>query len=139
MRFNRKNAETIKQAKFSLHDARLDSFTFDHILRSLTIEVLWPFETEMAKIVFTGVIGFCMTCCDFWGKSERISCFCPVRDDDRRLVSDLFQIKNSTENEYSSLRAEEEYLEMIIEFISGDSMRIACEYVDFETVKFTEN
>ena len=139
MLFDRKNALTLKQEAFSLHDACFNSFTFDRTSRTLITEVLLPFEDGKVKIVFNGVIGMQMTCCDFWGKSERIACFCPVRDNDRRLVADLFRIKNSTENECSSLKNEEEYLEMIVEFISGDSMRIACEYVDFEAVKFDEN
>lgn len=133
MLFNRKNIDIIKQNAFNMHDADFDGFIFDRSSRNLKIEVMLPFKDEKTKIIFNGVIGFSATCCDFWGESERISCFCQARDDDRQLIEDIFRIKRSTENDLSILKTEEDYLEMIIELISGDSIRIACECVEIES------
>ena len=69
-----------------------------------------------------------MTACDFWGHSPHILDFEYVERKNNTLIPKLFE-KKDKDCTYSSLRNQEDYIETVITFSSGDQLRIACESI----------
>ncbi len=70
-----------------------------------------------------------MTSCDFWDRSPRILDFEYVEKDNAIIISKVFEMKNSNDYPFCTLDIQEEYIETIITFISGDRLTIACKSI----------
>lgn len=63
-----------------------------------------------------------MTACDYWGKSPHVCDFEWVKD--KKLLPKLL------ENEYADKSMGKDMIEVLFTFISGDTLRIVCKYID---------
>ena len=123
------NAEIINTKEVYIHDDIFEELWFNREGKQLHLLIL---KTEIYKsytIDFFRVIGFEMTACDFWGRAPHILDFEYVERKNNTLIPKLFEKKEKGNYKYSSLRNQEDYIETVITFSSGDQLRIACESI----------
>lgn len=158
MIINKDNSLDIK--KMLIHDDVILDFTFDRDDRILTLNLVdgynnesyyrserenrnekfaWMFYSNHYIIKFINVIGFEMTSCDFWGKSNRINGISINENKELidRLIYKANDIKGIIHNEDGSTKDDIKYInkdnfiEVRIEFISGDMLIVACEIINY--------
>lgn len=118
--------------KTYIHDDVIIDFKYDVLERVLILTLIDGFSLETLgyeleyKIGFYNVIGFNSTSCEFWGPIDRINGMISVSKENQIIIPNLFKKSN---NMNSNLTKEEDYIELEIEFISGDYLNIACEYM----------
>ena len=128
MEINSLNGQIINSRDVYIHDDIFESMIFHRDKKSLHLSLakIWPVEYKYS-IDFFQVIGFEMTSCDFWGADSRILDFEYVSNG--ILIPKLFSKK-----EYSTclLKEQKNYIETVMTFISGDTLRVACEQIIVE-------
>ena len=130
MIINASNGQVINSRDVYLHDDILENMTFrrDEKILHLSLAKTWPVEYEYS-IDFSQVIGFEMTACDFWGADLRILDFEYVSKG--TLISKLF-LQRKEDYSHCTLKEPMDYIETVLTFVSGDTLRIACEEVIIE-------
>ncbi len=125
-----------------IHDDELTELRFIREKKELHLSMLtWetaevvPSEFKMKspcyEIVFHQVRGFEMTSCDFWGQSQRALELTMTEGKERTLFPRLLQQRDARDRYRESvLGAEEDYLECMIEFISGDFFTVVCQAIE---------
>jgi hypothetical protein len=73
-----------------------------------------------------------MSCCDFWGESQRIDCWYAEDEKDKILISDLIKERDLNNYDLSRLKDENKFFESTISILSGDKITVACEYAIYE-------
>lgn len=127
MRIDKSNYKFINSKDIYIHDTILMDIVFDYNKKNLFIITIVPSHA----LRFHNVIGFEMTSCDFWQKSSRILDW-EIETDNFVLIDKLFKQKEDN-NEYTPrLNNKEDFIESIITLTSGDTLRIACEYIIFD-------
>lgn len=129
-------------AGISIHDDELTELRFIREKKELHLSMLtWetgeaiPLEFRMKspryEIIFHQVRGFEMTSCDFWGQSQRALGLTLMDEKGRTLLPWLLQQRDARDR-YKEfvLGAEEDYLECMIEFISGDFFTVVCQAIE---------
>ena len=128
MEINSLNGQIINSRDVYILDDIFESMIFHRDKKSLHLSLakIWPVEYKYS-IDFFQVIGFEMTSCDFWGADSRILDFEYVSNG--ILIPKLFSKK-----EYSTclLKEQKNYIETVMTFISGDTLRVACEQIIVE-------
>ena len=126
----------------SIHDDELSELRFIREKKELRLSMLaWetaevvPSEFKMKspcyEIVFHQVRGFEMTSCDFCGQSQRALGLTLMDEKGRTLLPWLLQQRDARDRyKESVLGAEEDYLECMIEFISGDFFTVVCQAIE---------
>lgn len=122
------NAEIINSKEVCMHDDILKELCFIRHEKKLQLLMLREEMFKRYTVDFFRVIGFEMTACDFWGHSPHILDFEYVERKNNTLIPKLFE-KKDKDCTYSSLRNQEDYIETVITFSSGDQLRIACESI----------
>lgn len=128
------NGEIINSNVVYIHDSILEEFYFNRTEKKLHLSILKE-EGSCNKrfpIDFLYVIGFEMTCCDFWGTSPYIFDFEYVDHKDNTIIPKLFKKKENNDYPFCSLDDQEKYFETIITFTSGDQLIIACKNIIIE-------
>ena len=125
------NGNIINSKEVYIHDDILEEFNFNRAEKKLHLSIIKEekFNRIRFSIEFLNVIGFEMTSCDFWGRSPHILDFEYVEKDNAIIISKLFEMKNSNDYPFCTLDIQEEYIETIITFISGDRLIIACKSI----------
>ena len=125
------NGNIINSKEVYIHDDILEEFTFNRAEKKLHLSIVKEekFNSVRFSIDFLNVIGFEMTSCDFWDRSPRILDFEYVEKDNAIIISKVFEMKNSNDYPFCTLDIQEEYIETIITFISGDRLTIACKSI----------
>lgn len=135
MILDKNNVDIINSKTVHLHDGIALSILFDRSVNTASLMVLLPTDKlQLVNIVFNNIIGMSVTNCAYWGRSERISCWYAEVGVNRSLIRNLFDEKNTENYPLCPLKDEDDYVETVIEFISGDSFRIACEYISFDVL-----
>ena len=83
-------------------------------------------------IEFNGVVGFEMTCCDFWGKSHYILDFEYIHESDEKLMSKLIDKGKEYLSQSSCFDLKEDHIETCFTLSSGDTFSIVCNYINFK-------
>ena len=117
-----------------MHDKIIKQFVYDY--KTSTLKLLFMDDINIIifySIDFYNVVGLDMTSCDFWGRSPHVDYFGYVEHDERKLLPKLYEEKNQT-NTSSNCRLDcnKNYLEILLSFISGNIITIACEYMEFK-------
>lgn len=146
---NTANAKILNTGEIYIHDDILTELKFNRMEKKLTLlnlkygTLTGLLDGDEYTVEFLNVIGFEMTACDFWGPSRRIYSFDLVPEYDLKIIPKMFKIRDDTDkgSEFSScaLGDRENYIEVMITFISGDRLRIACESIVFsddEAIKY---
>lgn len=125
------NGNIINSKEVYIHDDILKEFTFNRAEKKLHLSIVKEekFNSVRFSIDFLNVIGFEMTSCDFWGRSPHILDFEYVEKDNTTIIPKLFKMKNNNDYPFCTLDIQEEYIETIITFISGDQLIIACKSI----------
>lgn len=132
MKINELNGSIIDTKEVYIHDDILDELRFYRLEKRIKLIIEKELdETRKYVIEFINVIGFECTSCDFWGHSPHILDFEYVEPKDRIIVPKMFK-KDNFYHGNSILTKQENYIESLITFISGDQFRIACEEIVIE-------
>ena len=126
---NKSSSKIINKNDIYIHDDILHELQFHRLQKKLNL-VIQDFKTKnIFEIEFINTIGFEMTSCDFWGSSPRMNGLAPLSTEEYIIIPKLFEMKKKCPNSYSFLTEPDNYIEIIIEFISGDQLLIACEEI----------
>lgn len=130
MKLTKENVNEIMK-KISLHDGLITNFNYNNEERELNITYLdeWQ-DNKECNIIFIDVIGFKITSCNYWSNSPYISCIVPLQEYEYILMPELF--KKAYDNPdwlNEHLISRDEYMELLMEFISGDTLSIVCKSV----------
>ena len=120
------NGQIINSREIYIHDDILENMVFHRNKKVLKLFLTknWPTECEYS-IDFFQVIGFEMSSCDFWGASPHILDYEYMENG--TLIPELFSKKD--DDSFCPLKNEDDYMETVMTFASGDTLRIACEKV----------
>ena len=132
MRIDITNADIMnaRDTRVYIHDDFDFRLQFDRDEKRLTVSARdsWLHSGMDYTIVFHNVIGFEMSSCDYWGSSPHANAFYYAKDDPR-LLRRLCEVEK---NDYVDIPDPDKgFFETGIEFISGDCLRVVCEYIDF--------
>lgn len=122
--------ERINSKEAYIHDDILEELCFKRVEKELVLTILKQdrVENKRYKIKFLHVIGFEATSCDFWGASPYILDFEYMEENEKTIIPKMFE-KESADYPFCTLNNREKYIEIIITFISGDKLKIACESI----------
>ena len=139
MRIDKSNATIINSKSIYIHDDKLSLLQFDRDKNILTmvLKQIWPIKFEYT-IEFINVIGFEMTSCDFWGRSECILDFEYVEFEKQTIIPKLAKKWLSVEKDKDNAWLLENQFETIITFSSGDTLIISCEHIQFNKAPLLE-
>ena len=128
---NSSNGEIINSKDVNIHDYIFDTLLFirDEKKIHLSLKPENPYVEKRYSVDFIDVIGYEMTCCDFWGRSPYIFDFECVEEQEQTVIPKLFDTKEATDFPYCFLKNKNDYIETVITFTSGDHLRIACESI----------
>lgn len=130
MRIDKSNGRILDSKEVYIHDDIFNELRFEHSKKKLYLSITKQgIQGENFIIEFVNVVGFELTSCDFWGPSIHIFDFEYVEHDNRTLLPKLFEKKNNNPDPCCSLITQENYIESVITFTSGDQLIIACEYI----------
>lgn len=116
-----------------LHDMICEGWKFDYACKRLTLMLNRGMsENNAVKVIFHNVFAHKMVSCDFWGPSPHLLSWSMV-DTERECLYQQIQ-KEITQNEYGFSRFDsaEQYIESVIQFISGDMLDILCQRISIE-------
>ena len=129
MKTNKFDDKNTKYPDLYIHDDILYQVQFDRLKKELKL-IIEKYETDQCfEIKFINTIGFEMTSCEFWGKSPHINGLAYLSTEEWTIIPKLFERKNLDPDSCTFLKEPENYTEVIIEFISGDYLIIACEEI----------
>lgn len=131
MKIDEFNGKIINTEGVNIHDDILDQLIFFREQRRLSLSIIKEKTIDVYyKIDFINVVGFEMTNCDFWGHSPHILDFEYVEESKRTLLPRLKkEIEKYPFVKFSNLNDEVSFLETIITFTSGDTLKIVCECI----------
>lgn len=128
------NAKIINSNVVDLHDDILKKLSFER--ETGTVELLIKkdnFKEQTYTMRFVGVLGFQMTSCDFWGKSPHILDFEYVKHNKEILLRYLQSMtEHEPMNPNCKLNKDENFIETVLTFGSGDKLTVVCEYIVIE-------
>lgn len=136
IKIDKNNFEAMNtKEEFHIHDSIIHEFRFDYCQKRIDF-LIEPYTSNggIKHIIFENVIGMEMITSDLWGESPRILGLHSEEFEKRHLVQKIFCKMHEQEDhgEFSRLTVPEDYIELLIEGISGDQFRIACEYLLWE-------
>lgn len=129
MKTNNFDDKNTKYPDLYIHDDILYQFKFDRLNKELKLTFEKYATDKCFEIKFVNTIGFVMTSCDFWGKSPHINGLAYLSKKEWIIIPKLFERKNLDPESCNFLKEPKNYTEVMIEFISGDYLIIACEEI----------
>ena len=126
------NAEIINGKDIYLHDDIISNLSYDSLKKNLVVHLNKDNNINSKYIIsFSGVAGFEMTSCDFWGPSVHVFDFISLRQNDQKMLSKLI----SKAREYDFVYIDfNNCFEVLFEFSSGDTLRIVCQSIEFKPI-----
>lgn len=134
MRIDYKNMSIINSNTFHLHDAVFIGFYYNYEKCSIAFEAIEYHNRKKFTFLFSNVFGFMMQSCDFWGKSSRISSWYVPDINERKLIQTILTERKSEDIQNSRIINGRKIVESTLELCSGDTLIIACEYIEFDEV-----
>lgn len=134
MKITKENSDIINSRELNLHDDMPETLSYDFTTepnkRNLIMKIKkFPHGIENYTLTFGEVLAFETTACDFWGPSDRISCFAYLKGEECTLMPKLkAEMKKWRQGELTI--DFDTYIETLFEFISGDTLRIVSKSID---------
>lgn len=126
MQIDKSNRETFKSEVY-IHDSILDEFRFDRGKKHLHLQITDTYPClKQRSIDFFEVIGFEMSAGNYWGPSERILDFEYIVEE-KTLIPRLAEKRKNDRWPDFDVADPSKYIELLITFVSGDTLRVACE------------
>ena len=133
MRIDYSNKGIIDSKDIYVHDAVFTGFNYDYEKNIIEFEAIEYYYKKHFKFKFCNVLGFEMLSCDFWGRSLRILDWQSANFTKSEIVPKFLKLNNDDKNIYNCSRLKDnKYFETLFTFISGDTLTIVCEYIEFE-------
>ncbi len=128
MIINSNNGNILNTKDFYIHDDIFYSLEFKYDCKTIVLKMKKYMADKNYNIVFNNVLGFEMSNCDFWGKSECVFDLQYIKQEKYQLIPKL----------ESKWRKESESLddifinsiEILITFTSGNELRIVCDSIE---------
>lgn len=136
MRIDTTNGYLLNLRDFSLHDAPITKIQYDVFKNTLSVFAKTyqkPFKD--IKITYFDVIGLEGITCDIWSAmldSLNILGLDYMEPSDRYLIKKIFQERSKGIEDQARLTLPENYIETVLTGMSGNSLRVACEYLEIE-------
>lgn len=116
-----------------MHDKIIKQFIYDY--KTHTLKLLFMDDVDIKifySIDFYNVIGLEMNSCDLWGYSPHVDYFCYIEHAERKLIPKLrYEKSQTTTSPHCIFDSNKMYLEMVMAFVSGNIITIACESIEF--------
>ena len=125
------NGKIINTPKVYIHDDILTSLEFFRLNKQMVLNLDKYNCHDDYQIVFSNVIGFELSSCDFWGESECVFDFEYVERNERIIIPKLLN-KWCTVPTAPPKNRYENFIEVLFTFSSGDQLRIACEKIEID-------
>lgn len=110
-----------------VHDMQCHAVNFAYENKTLLLLLLGEREEDASlEIRFHGVLGYEMTSCDFWGPSPHVFGWRLILDEERVLLPRYLAEAGAHGLDQTSIRKDQEYMEIEVEFTSGDSLKVLC-------------
>ena len=113
-----------------LHDDILLAMHFDKEKKTITLDCVKYQNNTSYNIICKNVIGFEMSCCDFWGPSECILDFEIISDECLSIIPNLERKWENDSLNTDTKKKYDDFFEILFTFTSGDTLRVACESVE---------
>lgn len=131
MIINKNNGNILNTKDIYVHDDIFISLEFKNDNKMMLLKLKKYSNKRNYDIVLKDIIGFEMSACDFWGKSECVFDFEYVEPQEHLLIPKL---KKRWENEAKlSYDIFNNCIEVIITFTSGNELRVACASIEIKT------
>ncbi|MBO4309181.1 MAG: hypothetical protein J5885_05055 [Clostridia bacterium] len=136
MNVNRFSPDELKN--ICLHDKIIGTIQFDRLMKKMIIPIMPENEHDtdntIHEMIFSNVLGYEITTCDFWCPSPHIFSFSFLSKEEERLIPKYYK-KWCAQND--SFHTPENFpgaksFEVLFEFTSGDTLSIACEELFWE-------
>ena len=128
MIINKSNAAIINTKEIYIHDDVLLNLSFNRLDYKLSL-LLSTIKDHTYTINFTGVIGFDMSSCDFWGASPRIYDIVLLNRENHTVIPKLISNNQFSQTDVST--EIDDYMEIEIIFISGDKLVVASKHMEY--------
>ena len=130
MIINYKNASIINSNEFCIHDDYKCDLHFDWASGDLVFRCQKFTTQDFYEMKFHDVVDISFSNCDFWGGSRRIDCIVFLENDEQILLPKIKRKYAEVGMDGELVLAE--HFELLIAFVSGDTLRIACKSVDVD-------
>lgn len=132
MRIDNSNGHMIDSNEIVVHDDIFGDMVFNRVTDELRVILTKAQNRESTyEIKFANVVGVSLTACNFWGKSPHILDFEYIEPNDQKILPNLECIRKE-QHPSCKLKSDTRYIETVMTFISGDTLRVACEYIIFD-------
>ena len=137
MRIDYKNKEMIER-KIYVHDSVFMGFNYDYNNQKILLKLTDNYEMKNHEFSFHNVYFTEIQSCDSWGKSPHV--FELTLLSENNIIFTKLNERVRSEH-YPSSRLEGLERLVVIEFLltSGDTLIIACEYIDILETPYQEN
>ena len=133
MTITSKNADIINSADFYIHDDVLVTVAFDRAKSMLTAEMIRNAPNRPHYFIyFKNTVGLSISDCAFWGRSPYVLDFEYVTDQECKLLLQIKdQMKGLSPSKSCKLLADQSFFETRMVFVSGDTLEVICEAIEF--------
>lgn len=136
MKIDFTNGIIINTARFSVHDDVFINMSYERKIDKGIIKLtLQRYDNPEHRycISLVNSIGYEGTSFSFWDTSSRLSDFEFIVPEKRTLLPKLYGIQNQILVDCDrELVQNKEYIEIAVNFISGDKLTIVCEYMEID-------
>ena len=116
-----------------VHDMQCYAVNFAYENKTLLLLLIGEHaEDASLEIRFNGVLGYEMTSCDFWGPSPHVFGWSLVPDNERALLPRYLAEAEEHGLDQTSIQRNREYMEIEVQFTSGDTLTLLCRCIDIQ-------
>lgn len=120
-----------------VHDKQCYAVYFAYESKTLLLLLLGEREEDASlEIRFYDVLGYEMTSCDFWGPSPHVFGWSLVPDNERTLLPRFLSKAQEHDFDQTSLQRNQEYMEIEVQFTSGDTLTVLCGSIDIQQKRY---
>lgn len=138
MKIDNNNQYTIQKNINVVHDAVFTGLIYDYKKRLVSFEAIEGYYKKRFSFKFNNVFGFGMQACDFYHHGANILGWGICDSNNKQLTKKLLHLRDDGKYFDSRIGNINEVVEVVIELNSGDTLTIACEYIEFEEYELTE-
>ena len=130
MLINKSNFDLMYTKELYMHDHVVGILEFCRDNRRLKFNMITAKLDKNYTLEFIDVSGFYMTACNFIGSCECVYYISLLPDEERKILPKLEEKWDNLPGLASFRENYAEYMELLIEFSSGDELGIACREIE---------
>lgn len=129
MRINYSNKEVLDEQY--MHDSEFTGFSYEYDTRQIRFSCENWYMKKISHLLFKNVAYCESQSCGFWGKDIKRIYWVSV-DDSPEAMERLRKLQEEKKDRFPSFIESGQFLQVLIELISGDTLLIICEELEFE-------